>query len=83
MVATARTVHDPPFVAAEFRTLYLLGDAGIWAGMADGRPEAIVHQATALTGLGNNLCRFDHAFTATNRLRTDGPTRLIQAVTSC
>jgi hypothetical protein len=51
--------------------------------MADGRPEAIVHQATALTGLGNNLCRFDHAFTATNRLRTDGPTRLIQAVTSC
>ncbi len=43
------------------------------------RPDVIIHQATALTGLGNNLRRFDAAFETTNRLRTEGTATLIEA----
>lgn len=42
------------------------------------RPEVVVHQMTALAGL-SNLRRFDRAFAATNRLRTEGTRNLLQA----
>jgi nucleoside-diphosphate-sugar epimerase len=43
------------------------------------RPDAIVHQATALSRLGNNLRRFDAMFALTNQLRTVGTANLIDA----
>ena len=43
------------------------------------RPDAIVHQATALSRLSNNLRRFDKVFTLTNQLRTMGTANLIDA----
>jgi len=41
-------------------------------------PDAIVHQATALTGAGN-LKKFDEDFALTNRLRTEGTDNLLAA----
>jgi 2-alkyl-3-oxoalkanoate reductase len=41
-------------------------------------PDAIVHQATALTGAGN-LKKFDQDFALTNRLRTAGTDNLLAA----
>jgi nucleoside-diphosphate-sugar epimerase len=41
-------------------------------------PDAIVHQATALTGAGN-LKKFDEDFALTNRLRTEGTDNLMAA----
>jgi nucleoside-diphosphate-sugar epimerase len=42
------------------------------------RPEGIVHQATALAGLGD-VKHFDRSFAATNRLRTEGTDSLLAA----
>jgi nucleoside-diphosphate-sugar epimerase len=42
------------------------------------RPDAIVHQATALSGL-SNLKNFDEAFAETNRLRAEGTDVLLAA----
>src|SRR4051794_10171131 len=42
------------------------------------RPDAIVHQATALAGM-DNIRRFDRAFAGTNRLRTEGTDNLLAA----
>jgi nucleoside-diphosphate-sugar epimerase len=42
------------------------------------QPEVIVHQMTALAGVGS-LRRFDHEFALTNRLRTEGTHNLLAA----
>lgn len=82
VVATARKAPDPPFTGAEFRSLDLLDNAQVLATVADVRPDGIVHQATALTGISNNLRRFDRTFATTNRLRTEGTASLVQAATA-
>jgi nucleoside-diphosphate-sugar epimerase len=46
--------------------------------VAETRPDAIVHEATALAGR-NDLRHFDESFAGTNRLRTDGTDNLIAA----
>jgi 2-alkyl-3-oxoalkanoate reductase len=46
--------------------------------VAAARPDAIVHQMTALAGL-TDLRRFERAFAATNRLRTEGTAHLLEA----
>ena len=46
--------------------------------VAETRPDAIVHEATALAGK-NDLRHFDESFAGTNRLRTDGTDNLIAA----
>jgi len=48
------------------------------AAVAAARPDAIVHQMTALSGL-TDLRRFERAFAATNRLRTEGTDHLLDA----
>jgi len=48
------------------------------AAVAQARPDAIVHQMTALSGL-SDLRKFDQAFEVTNRLRTEGTDHLIAA----
>lgn len=50
-------------------------------GEAVGRaePEVVIHQMTALAGLGSNLRRFDRMFAQTNQLRTVGTDHLLAA----
>src|SRR5204862_7905259 len=43
------------------------------------RPDVIVHQATALTGIGTNFRNLDRIFALTNRLRTEGTDNLLAA----
>ncbi|MGH3735612.1 MAG: NAD-dependent epimerase/dehydratase family protein [Micromonosporaceae bacterium] len=43
------------------------------------RPDAIVHQATALSALGNNPRKFGTYFALTNRLRIEGTANLLAA----
>lgn len=79
VVATARrTPRDVPD-GVTTRILNVLDESAVAAAVEQIEPEAIVHQATALSGLGNNLRRFDQYFETTNRLRTRGTAALITA----
>jgi len=51
---------------------------GVRAAVAEARPDAIVHQMTALGG-DLDLRKFERTFAATNRLRTEGTDILLQA----
>jgi nucleoside-diphosphate-sugar epimerase len=42
-------------------------------------PEVVVHQATALAGIGSSFRKFDDVFEETNRLRTVGTDNLLAA----
>lgn len=79
VVATARTIPEVAVRGATYRSLDLLDRSAVRALVRDVEPDGIVHQATALTGLGNNLRRFDRAFATTNRLRTEGTRNLLEA----
>src|SRR6266496_1633457 len=57
----------------------VLDAEAVMRAVRDAKPDAIVHQATALTGMGSNLRRFDEDFAATNRLRTQGTDNLLAA----
>ena len=57
----------------------LLDRDAVMKAVADAQPEVIVHQATALSAMGDNMRRFDRYFAQTNRLRTDGTHNLIEA----
>jgi len=51
---------------------------GLRAAVADARPDAIVHQMTALGG-DLDLRKFERSFETTNRLRTEGTDHLLAA----
>lgn len=55
-----------------------LDAAAVGQAVAEARPDAIVHQMTALAGTPN-LRRFDSWFATTNRLRTEGTQHLLAA----
>jgi 2-alkyl-3-oxoalkanoate reductase len=78
------TSHSSPALETgggqvEHRRLDLLDHAAVSTLVQEVAPDAIVHMATALSGLGNNLRRFDQMFALTNQLRTAGTTNLIDA----
>ena len=51
---------------------------GVVAAVEAARPDAIVHQMTALAGM-SDLRHFERAFATTNRLRTEGLAHLLEA----
>jgi 2-alkyl-3-oxoalkanoate reductase len=63
---------------AEPVVLDVLDPEAVQEAVAAARPDAIVHQATALSGL-SDLKNFDEAFAETNRLRAEGTDALIAA----
>jgi nucleoside-diphosphate-sugar epimerase len=63
---------------AEPILLDLLDPAAVRKAVIAARPDAIVHQATALSGL-SDLKNPDRAFAQTNRLRTEGTDALLAA----
>jgi nucleoside-diphosphate-sugar epimerase len=65
-------------LGAEPIVLDLLDRPAVLEAVAAARPDAIVHQATALTGL-SDFKHFDRSFAETNRLRTEGTDALLAA----
>lgn len=63
---------------AEPVVLDLLDRPAVRDAVAAARPDAIVHEATALTGT-TDFKNFDRSFAATNRLRTEGTDVLLAA----
>jgi nucleoside-diphosphate-sugar epimerase len=65
-------------LGAEPVALDVLDREAVRAAIAEARPDAIVHQATALAGL-SDFKHFDRSFALTNRLRTEGTDALLEA----
>jgi nucleoside-diphosphate-sugar epimerase len=65
-------------LGAEPVVLDLLDPGAVRSAVAAARPDAIVHQATALAGR-SDFKHFDRSFAATNRLRTAGTDALLDA----
>ena len=81
VVGTSRSrARSRPLVAqgAEPVVLDLLDRRAVREAVVAARPDAIVHEATALTGM-TDLKHFDRSFAPTNRLRTDGTDALLAA----
>ena len=81
VVATSRQAsrERQPTAPVTWRRLDLLDAPAARRLVAEEQPDAIIHQATALSRIGNNLRRFDTYFATTNRLRTAGTATLIEA----
>jgi nucleoside-diphosphate-sugar epimerase len=81
VVGTSRTPHKAArlrSMGAEPATLDALDPQAVKDTVLAARPDAIVHQATALAGM-TDLKHFDRSFAATNRLRTEGTDALLAA----
>ena len=65
-------------LGAEPLTLDILDAQAVMEAVAEKRPDAIVHQATALADL-KDFKHFDRGFAPTNRLRTAGTDALLAA----
>jgi nucleoside-diphosphate-sugar epimerase len=74
VVGTTRSNPDAVrALGAEPVVIDPLDRAALVAAAVAAEPEVVVHQLTALTGIGLGR-NFDKTFAATNRLRTEGPT---------
>ena len=65
-------------LGAEPVALDLLDRRAVRQAVLDAKPDAIIHQATALTGL-SDFKHFDRSFHQTNLLRTEGTDALLEA----
>lgn len=65
-------------LGAEALSLNLLDAAAVRKAVLDTKPEAIIHEATALAGAGFSR-KLDRTFAGTNRLRTEGTDALLAA----
>jgi nucleoside-diphosphate-sugar epimerase len=84
VVGTSRTTgHHAAIRAAGATpaTMDGLDGASVRRAVEAARPEVVIHQLTALTGVGNPK-RFDAEFALTNRLRTEGTDHLLAAAQS-
>jgi len=82
VVATSRSEKKADrlrALGADAVALDLLDPTAVLDAVRAGRPDAIVHEATALAGTGD-VKHFDRTFAATNRLRTEGTDNLLAAV---
>jgi len=66
-------------LGAEPVVLDLLDGPAVRRAVGAAAPDVVVHEATALSGLSDNLRRLDREFEATNRLRTEGTDHLLAA----
>ena len=79
VVGTTRSTPDRVRdLGAEPVVVDPLDRAALVAAVVAAEPEVVVHQLTALSGLGM-VRNFDKAFATTNRLRTEGTDNLIAA----
>jgi nucleoside-diphosphate-sugar epimerase len=81
VIGTARSPEKADTLralGAEAVVLDVLDRDAVLQAVDGARPDAIVHEATALAGL-SDLKHFDRTFAATNRLRTEGTDVLLAA----
>jgi nucleoside-diphosphate-sugar epimerase len=81
VIATTRTpakADELAALGARPEVLDGLDRAALAAAVAAARPDAVIHQATAIPG-AMDLRHLDQTFTLTNRLRTEGTDNLIAA----
>jgi nucleoside-diphosphate-sugar epimerase len=82
VVATSRSEEKSGrlrALGAEPVVLDLLDRVAVLQAVGAARPDAVVHEATALAGM-DDVKHFDRTFAATNRLRTEGTDNLLAAV---
>ena len=56
-----------------------LDPESVRTAVLDSRPDAVIHQLTALKAMTGNMRKFDSDFAVTNRLRTEGTDNLLDA----
>jgi nucleoside-diphosphate-sugar epimerase len=81
VIGTSRSPQKADLLRAQGAqpvVLDVLDERAVRDAVAAARPEAIVHQATALAGL-SGFKHFDRTFAPTNRLRTQGTDALLAA----
>src|SRR5262245_10571338 len=81
MIGTSRSTEKAERLrapGAEPVVLDLLDGAAVRRAVLEARPDAIVHEATALSDL-TDFKHFDRSFAQTNRLRTNGTDNLLAA----
>jgi nucleoside-diphosphate-sugar epimerase len=81
VIGSSRSPHRAEALhalGAEPIVVDLLDPGAVRTAVVDTKPDAIVHQATALAGL-SDLRHFDRSFAQTNRLRTHGTDALLAA----
>src|SRR5204862_5380072 len=59
--------------------LDLLDAEAVGGAISEAEPDVVVHEATALSGIGGDFREFDETFAQTNRLRTEGTDNLLAA----
>jgi 2-alkyl-3-oxoalkanoate reductase len=59
--------------------LDVLDAEAVGRAISEAEPEVVVHEATALSGIGGNFRKIDETFAQTNRLRTEGTDNLLAA----
>jgi 2-alkyl-3-oxoalkanoate reductase len=59
--------------------LDVLDGEAVGRAISEAEPDVVVHEATALSGIGGNFRKFDETFAKTNRLRTEGTDNLLAA----
>ena len=82
VVGTTRSpqkIEDLRAIGAEPVLVDLLDSEAVMAAVRRARPEVIVHEATALSGLATRPRRWVQTFAVTNRLRSSGTDHLIAA----
>ena len=72
-VETLRALGAQPVV------LDLLDAEAVGRAISEAEHEVVVHEATALSGVGGNFRKFDQTFAETSRLRTKGTDNLLAA----
>jgi len=82
VVALCRRAESAAAIAAAGATPVVadaLDSKALRAALIEARPDAVVHQLTALAAMPGNLKRFDQEFATTNRLRTQALDTMIDA----
>jgi 2-alkyl-3-oxoalkanoate reductase len=59
--------------------LDVLDAEAVGRAISEAEPEVVVHEATALSGIGGNFRKIDATFAQTNRLRREGTDNLLAA----
>jgi nucleoside-diphosphate-sugar epimerase len=74
-----RKLETVGVLGAQPVVLDLLDAEAVGRAISEAEPEVVVHEATALSGIGGSFRKFDETFAQTNRLRREGTDNLLAA----